>query len=81
MSAILKVIGGVILVVGSLYYMLAGIPGVIGPAWRDFLTVLNGFIPPLLIIIGIFIIWLEADELKMEKMTAREEKKTKRKKR
>ncbi len=80
MSAIAKVIGGVVLVVASLYYMIAGIPGIIGPAWRDFLTVLNGFIPPLLILIGIFVIWLEADELKMEKWTKKEERKTKKKK-
>ena len=75
MSAAAKLIGGVILVVASIYYIVAGIPGLVAPAWPDFLTVLNGFIPPLLVLIGIFIIWLEADEFKVEKELSRRSRK------
>jgi chromate transport protein ChrA len=35
--------------------------------WTNFKVVLTGVIPPLLILIGIFVVWLEADELKAGK--------------
>ncbi len=35
--------------------------------WQNFKVVLTGFIPPLLILAGLFVVWLEADELKAEK--------------
>ena len=35
--------------------------------WQNFKVVLTGVIPPLLILIGLFVVWLEADELKAEK--------------
>ena len=35
--------------------------------WNNFKIVVTGFIPPLLILIGLFIVWLEADELKAGK--------------
>jgi chromate transport protein ChrA len=35
--------------------------------WQNFKVVLTGVIPPLLILIGIFVVWLEADELKAGK--------------
>jgi len=43
-------------------------------------TVLQGIIPPFFIVIGIFIIWLELDEWKIEKELKTEEKKEKKKK-
>jgi len=42
--------------------------------------VLQGIIPPFFIVIGIFIIWLELDEWKIEKELKSEEKKEKKKK-
>lgn len=47
---------------------------------RSLWTVLQGIIPPFLIVIGLFIIWLELDEWKIERELKIEEKKTKRKK-
>jgi hypothetical protein len=35
--------------------------------WNNFIIVLTGVIPALLILVGIFIVWLEADELSAEK--------------
>jgi len=43
-------------------------------------TVLQGMIPPFLILIGLFIIWLELDEWRIEKELKAEEKKAKKKK-
>jgi len=42
-------------------------------------TVLQGTIPPFLIVMGLFIIWLELDEWRIEKELKAEEKKAKRK--
>jgi preprotein translocase subunit SecG len=41
--------------------------------WNNFLVVLTGVIPALLILIGIFVVWLEADELKAENELKTEE--------
>jgi len=35
--------------------------------WHNFLVVLTGVIPALLILVGLFVVWLEADELKADK--------------
>jgi len=35
--------------------------------WNNFIIVVTGVIPALLILVGIFIVWLEADELSAEK--------------
>jgi predicted tellurium resistance membrane protein TerC len=45
--------------------------------WNNFVIVLTGMIPPLLLLVGIFIVWLEADELGAEKEIKSEEKKEK----
>ena len=47
---------------------------------RSLWTVLQGIIPPFLIVIGLFIIWLELDEWRIERELKMEEKKAKRKK-
>lgn len=41
------------------------------------MSVLQGVVPVMLILIGLFIVWLEADELKAEKEIKKEEKKGK----
>ena len=43
-------------------------------------TVLQGVIPPFLILLGVFIIWLELDEWRIERELKAEEKKAKKKK-
>jgi hypothetical protein len=47
---------------------------------KSFWTVLQGIIPPFVILIGLFIIWLELDEWRIEKELRTEEKKEKKKK-
>lgn len=42
---------------------------------RAFLTVLEGSVPPFLALIGLFIVWLELDEWRIEKELKREEEK------
>jgi len=41
--------------------------------WGNFITVLTGIIPALLILIGLFVVWLEADEIKAEREIKAEE--------
>jgi len=40
---------------------------------RAFLTVLEGTIPPFIALIGLFIVWLELDELRIERELKQEE--------
>jgi uncharacterized membrane protein YciS (DUF1049 family) len=44
---------------------------------ENFVIVLTGVIPIMLILIGLFVIWLEVDELKAEKQFKMEEEKAK----
>ncbi len=39
----------------------------------NFVILLTGFIPPFLILIGLFVVWLEVDEMKAEKELRMEE--------
>jgi hypothetical protein len=49
-----------------------------GVQWvTNFVILLTGFIPPFLILIGLFVVWLEIDELKVQKEIEEEEKKEK----
>lgn len=41
--------------------------------WNNLIIVVTGTIPALLILLGIFVVWLEADELKAEKEMEAEE--------
>ena len=75
MHPLLKASIGVLIVVAALYYIFSGIPGYVKPALSDVLVVLNGAIPLFLILLGVFIAWLEWDEWKIEKELAKEEKK------
>jgi len=75
MHPLAKAFIGVLIVVASVYYIFAGIPGYLRPALPDVITVLNGAIPLFLILLGVFIAWLEWDEWKIEKELEKEEKK------
>ncbi len=55
--------------------------GIYVPLLSSLKTVLLGVIPPFLIVIGLFIIWLELDEWRIEKELKAEEEKEKKKKR
>ena len=84
MHAAVKVFLGLILIgvglalfVDSVYPMV-DIPVISDIDWLgNFVILLTGFIPPFLIIIGLFVVWLEIDEIKAEKEIRAEEKKEK----
>lgn len=70
MSAILKIIIGIILVLAGLYALapgttVQGIPS--GFALDDLWTVLKGSVPVLVILFGLLLVWIESEELKTEK--------------
>lgn len=87
MHAAVKVLLGLILIaiglglfVESLSPFL-GIPIISNIDWiGNFVILLTGFIPPFLILIGLFVVWLEIDEIKAEREIRAEEEKEKSKK-
>ncbi len=85
MNSALKIILGLLLIVIGLGLfadlekpITRGIPVIGGIHWlRNFGIVVTGVIPPLLILVGLFVVWLEADELKMQRELKEEEEKEK----
>ena len=81
MHPILKVIIGVILVLAPIYNIwnepLRASYG-LNPK-RDLVQVIDGIVPVLVIILGLFMIWLEMDELRIEKELKTEEKQARKK--
>ena len=84
MHPLAKLLIGIILLLVPLglyaYEYTTGIKTIYGirvPLLSSLKTVLLGVIPPFLIIIGLFIIWLELDEWRIEKELKAEEKKEK----
>ena len=78
MHSIGKLIIGALMVIGSVWVVLSY------PEWGllpAFITVIKGIAPALVFLLGLFIVWLELDELRIEKELATEERKAKRKKR
>jgi hypothetical protein len=79
-----KILLGLLLVAAGAYWIfyggnLASILGVkSGTALADLLVLVNGGVPLFVLLIGLFIIWLEWDEWKIEKELAAEERKRKR---
>jgi hypothetical protein len=70
---IVKILLGVVLVVGS-------VAALVKDEWglrAALLTVIKGVVPAFLFFVGIFIVWLELDELRIERELAKEEKKPK----
>jgi protein-S-isoprenylcysteine O-methyltransferase Ste14 len=88
MNAAIKVLIGLVFVLVGLglfvdsVYPIMGIKGTFGIDWiANFIVVVTGVIPIMLILIGLFVVWLEADEIKMNKELKTEETaKTKKKK-
>jgi hypothetical protein len=79
---ILKVIIGVILVLAPIYYIwnepLRDSYG-LNPR-RDLVQVIDGIVPVLVIILGLFMIWLELDELRIGRELKTEERRVRRRK-
>ena len=67
-SAIIKILIGAVLIIGSVWWVLQGSAQFLNgrPGLNDFITVVNGAIPPLIFLIGLFVVWLELDELRIE---------------
>lgn len=78
MHAAIKLIFGLILILVGLWLLVPAVPAfsMIKPAtwthvggisldwWDEFATVVKGIIPPMVIILGILIVWIEGEELK-----------------
>lgn len=69
MHPIIKVLIGAILLIGSIGYIYSNYDplGVGVGALRAFYIVLNGLLPPFIALLGLFIMWLELDELRIER--------------
>jgi hypothetical protein len=71
-----KLIVGALMVIGSAWAVLAY------PEWGllpAFVTLVKGIVPAVVFLLGLFIVWLELDELRIEKELASEERKPRRK--
>jgi len=82
MNAAVKLLVGLVFIVIGLFLLadsiipILGIVGTLGINWFDnFIIVLTGIIPPFLILLGLFVVWLEIDDMKAEKELKREEQK------
>jgi len=88
MHAALKVLIGLILIAIGLGLFVDEISPILGTnAWipggwlTNFIIVVTGVIPAFLILVGLFVVWLEIDEIKAEReLRAEEEKEKKAKK-
>jgi hypothetical protein len=76
MHAIIKILLGAVILIGSVSYMYTNQYGF----WGDFLTIVNGIVPPFVALLGVFIIWLELDELKVNREIQEGNENAKRKK-
>lgn len=75
--AVKVLIGLILIIIGLALFVLSPMP-ILGYTidWiRNFVIVLTGVIPIFLIVVGLFVVWLELDELKAQRELAREEKK------
>jgi len=77
-----KIIIGILLVIGSAWWVAQGSQAFIARSGiADLITVINGALPVLVFVLGIFIVWLELDELRIERELKAEEEKEKKAKR
>lgn len=84
MNAAVKLLIGLIFIAIGLglfidsVYPVLGTEGTFGINWfNNFIIVLTGVIPPFLILLGLFVVWLEIDEMKAQKELKKEEEKAK----
>lgn len=66
MNAVIKVVIGALMIVLGVYSSVT--------FWNELVTLVKAGIGPLLILVGAFIVWLETDELKMEREQKKETK-------
>ncbi len=84
MNAAIKLLVGLLLIVIGLavlldsVYPILGVAGIFGINWFDNLViVVTGVLPAFFILLGLFVVWLEVDEMKAEKELKKEEEKAK----
>ncbi len=67
--SISKILLGAIMMVGSVAAIVYSTDpaAVIPNLWAAFKTVVIGVLPAVIFVIGLFIVWLELDEMKIEK--------------
>jgi uncharacterized membrane protein YciS (DUF1049 family) len=82
MHAVVKILLGLVFIAIGLGLFvdsvtpIFGTTGTWGIDWlTNFIIVLTGTIPALLILLGLFVVWLEIDEVKAEREIKAEEKK------
>lgn len=73
-GSLVKIIIGVILIVASIWWLIQGSSFIGRSGITDLIALLNGGIPPFLILIGLLIVWLEWDSFKIQKELSKEEK-------
>ena len=74
----IKLLIGAIMVIGSVAVVWYS-RGTSYDLWEAFKVVVMGIVPAMVFLLGLFIMWLELDEIKIERELAKEEKKTKKK--
>ncbi|MBI4009949.1 MAG: hypothetical protein HY361_02020 [Candidatus Aenigmarchaeota archaeon] len=75
-GVLLKILVGAVLIVGSVWWVLQGSGNILGRSGLDdFVAIVNGGLPPLIFLIGLFVVWLELDELRIEKELSGRKKK------
>jgi hypothetical protein len=70
MNTIIKLIIGAILLIGAVMYVYdesISMSLINHSARQDFITVVNGTVPAFMGLIGLFIVWLELDEIKVRR--------------
>ena len=84
MNAAVKLLVGLIFIALGLGLLvdsvtpIMGTVGTLGINWfNNLIVVLTGVIPAFLILLGLFVVWLEMDEMKAEKELKKEEGKEK----
>lgn len=77
MHPIVKILIGAILLILSVAYVYRNSgSGIFGMGALDaFLVMINGLVPPFVALLGLFIVWLELDELKIQREIKAESKK------
>ncbi|MBI1978760.1 MAG: hypothetical protein HYS62_01710 [Candidatus Aenigmarchaeota archaeon] len=84
-GSLVKIIVGAVLIVVGVWWIVQG-SGYIQPvkdagfvtsrpALADLITLVNGGLPPFIVLIGLLVVWLEWDNFKIQKELAKEEKK------
>ena len=83
MGSLVRIIIGVVLIIASIWWIVMGSDVISGfkgsatltsrPALADLVTVLNGSIPLLFILLGLLMVWLEWDTMSTQRKVSKEE--------